>query len=64
MGKRCVTVTCGASKKSRGTGLVLGSLFGVLLGAIRVAGGALAERLKSLTERRQGRIRRAADVSV
>ena len=59
MGKRCDGVTCGASKNSRGR-----SLFGVLPGAIRIAGGALAERLKSLTERRQGRIRRAADVSV
>ena len=39
MGKRCDTVTYGASKNSRG-----GSLFGVLLGAIRIAGGALAVR--------------------
>ena len=42
MGKRCDTVTCSASKKNSrgGTGLVLGSLFGVLRGAIRIAGGA------------------------
>ena len=60
MGTRCDAMTFGALKHSRA-----GSLFGVLLEAKKrrkkIAGGALAERLESLTERQQGRIRRAAD---
>ena len=49
MGKRCNTVTCGARRMAEEGRC--SEYCCALLGAIGIAGGALAERLESLMER-------------